>query len=117
MTQDSFKLFISQWVTPFTLVIAFGAVVWGIQLNYATLQNTKRLGAQAAEIRLIRDQDISANLILVRATLLQDQLEKRLVRVERAQAVHDKEAEAWKRKIIKNESRLSRRDSGDNPLN
>ena len=104
---DSFQEFTSKWITPATLLIMFGAVVWGIQLNVAVVANAKAVGAVTASQKDLQAKQAEHDLAWARAVVIQEQLLERLATNEESLDNHLIEAEQWKRKILQNETRIS----------
>lgn len=79
-----------KWFNPTTVMAIFGAIVWGIQLNFAVLQNTKDLGeAEALNQKMVSVvQSISDQQ--VRLAVTQEQLVSRLQRLEDRVHKYDK---------------------------
>lgn len=71
-----------KWFNPTTAMALFGAIVWGIQLNFAVLQNTKDIGeAEALNQKLISVvQEISEQQ--VRLSVNQENITRRIERIE-----------------------------------
>lgn len=71
-----------RWLNPTTAMALFGAVVWGIQLNFAVLQNTKDIGQMEGQqneiVKLLNEQQ----QVLVRQTVLISELERRVTKHE-----------------------------------
>lgn len=71
-----------KWLNPTTAMALFGAVVWGIQLNFAVLQNTKDIGSlQTSQSEVVKLLNAQQQLI-TKQTVLLDQLERRVNRHE-----------------------------------
>ena len=86
---DSFDRFTHRWITPASIMVLFGAVVWGVQLNLITLQSVERIAALSEQsIDLSRKvaaleahrYEISALLASTAATL--DKITDRIERCE-----------------------------------
>lgn len=71
-----------RWFNPTTVMAIIGAMVWGIQLNFAVMQNTKDLGkaSQLQQNMVEVVQKISQQQI--RITVIQEQSLDRLGRLE-----------------------------------
>jgi len=84
---DSFDRFTHRWVTPASLMVLFGAVVWGVQLNLITLQSVERIAALSEEsIELSRKvAALEAQRYEISALLAStaDTLDKITARIER----------------------------------
>lgn len=77
------------WVNPTTAMVLFGAIVWGIQLNFSVLQNSKEIGylgaSQSKIIQLQQDmvvQNTKTALILERVTETQDRMAAAAEKIE-----------------------------------
>lgn len=110
MTIDSFNAFVQKWVTPATVVIVFGAIVWGVQLNLLSLQHTRAIAANHTAIKAINDRLTADEFSLQKTALLLEQTAARLAEVKRAADEHNREAEKWKRQIIRNQDAIERND-------
>lgn len=69
------------WVNPTTIMVLFGAIVWGVQLNFSVLQNTKEIGylgsSQQKILQIQQDmvvQNTKTAVILERITQTQDRM-------------------------------------------
>lgn len=109
MTVDSFNLFIQKWVTPATVVIVFGAIVWGVQLNVLSLQHTRAIAANHEKIIQLESREIKTEFDLQRTALLLEQTSANLAELKTAHDNHIQEAERWKRRILLNEERTKPR--------
>jgi hypothetical protein len=103
---DSFNDFVQRWITPFTVLTFFGAVIWGVQLNYITLQLTEAVAVQKDQIDRLRRDDAAVSVTLAQGIMVQQHIVKALERIEEQLDQHDDEAEEWKRKILLNEQKL-----------
>jgi len=107
MTVDTFQSFIQKWVTPATIVIAFGAIVWGVQTNAITIQNAKAIEKQSLEFGSLASRIVQTELNAQRTAILLEQATSNLTRLQRAVNDHLTEAEAWKRRIIRNQDAIN----------
>jgi len=84
-----------KFVSPAGVMILFGAIVWGIQLNFATLHNTQAIGelraTQAEGVRLLNE-----------TALKMERISAMLGALERRHSEHLTEAELWKERILQN---------------
>jgi len=80
--QKHYPKWYDKFFSPAGVMILFGAIVWGIQLNFATLQNTESIG----ELRASQEDGIKllyeATIKLERTAATLDSLEKRIVGLE-----------------------------------
>jgi septal ring factor EnvC (AmiA/AmiB activator) len=104
-----------KWVNPTTMMVLFGAIVWGIQLNFAVLQNTKELGqVQATQQKVVVIQQEMQRQSIRLATLLetmernQERNTKLLEETNKHVLEREKEAEGWKKRIEGNEDDINR---------
>ena len=96
-----------KWVNPTTVVILFGAVVWGIQLNVVVLDHTEKLAKNTTKNEL-QDSELRAHSeALIRLSTILDSLERRVEKNTVHSRSHETESEEWKRIIMQNESRIS----------
>ena len=73
---------VERWVTPTTLLTAFGGVVWGIQLNFAVLHHASQL-AQINTEMIAHEQDSKKYIAVIeRSTVILDNIERRLHNLE-----------------------------------
>lgn len=56
----------------------FGAIVWGVQLNFAVISMTEKLGALDTQTVINRNMDEEQNRQIVRISVILEQLEKRV---------------------------------------
>ena len=108
MGVDSFNEFVKKWMTPATVLTAFGAVVWGVQLNIISVKNSETGAANAQAIRVLTERVTSDEFELQRTALLLEQTSANLAALKRASEAHNAEAEKWKRQIIRNQDELNR---------
>ena len=102
----------SKWATPAGLTIMFGAIVWGVQLNFAIINLTDKLGEIDAEADVSQrtQRDIAATVL--KATLMMDEMEKDVLAVVKHVNDHNKESAEWKQRILILEERLRRANMG-----
>ena len=86
---DSFDRFTHRWITPATLVIVIGFIVWGVQLNIITLQSVERIAElnkeglrMSSEIAGLSGQRLEALAITAATVKALDVLERRITRNE-----------------------------------
>lgn len=68
------------WATPTGLMVIFGCVVWGVQLNFAVMALTERVGDGASRIRANEEAlvEISRNNVETAVIIehLQDEIQE-----------------------------------------
>ena len=69
---------IQRWLTPTSLAILFGAIVWGIQLNFVALHNAEELSVLKEAIQTIQDVDQRVLTAQARNTVVQQHLLDRM---------------------------------------
>jgi len=99
-----------KWVNPTTVMVLFGAIVWGIQLNFAVLQNTKEIGQVAGTQQKIVEIQQTIQQNTIRLSVLIEELQKHQVRntelLEKTNKYvldRERDAEGWKKRIEGNE--------------
>ena len=101
MAETGFRMsqMLSAWASPAGVLLLLGGIVWGVQLNVATMrlsQDYSQIAAvqakQGAEIN-----EVSRNLL--RATLLLQGMEMRVNEAVQTVKEHNVESEDWKRRI------------------
>ncbi|WP_372743278.1 hypothetical protein [Neptunomonas sp.] len=105
MTMDAFNQWIDKWIRPTTVMIVVGAIVWGVQLNIVTLNHAELISAQNIRIAKMVAAQHQTEIELTRTAVLLDQIAQRLQETAEIVAIHNKEAEEWKRRIMLNERR------------
>ena len=100
---DKFGDFLNKWITPVTLTAIFGAIIWGVQLNIATLNTTKQVASLLVEYQTLEREITALDRSVSRIAIILDNLENRIARTEEVVEEHNKEAEEWKRRILLNE--------------
>lgn len=71
-----------KWLNPTTAMAIFGAIVWGIQLNFIALQNREDIGKLEATQTRIVDLVQAQQEQSIRQTVLLEQLERRIRNAE-----------------------------------
>lgn len=106
--QSALLTIASKWATPSGLLILFGAVAWGVQLNVAIINLTDKVSELdvKTDATLTTQAEIAANVL--RATVLMGEMEKDMMAVMRHVDEHNDESEAWKQRIIRLEERMRR---------
>lgn len=110
MTVDAFNAFIQKWVTPATVVIVFGAIVWGVQLNILSLQHAQAIARNHEAVKSLDQRLTSAQFDAQKMALLLEQATQHLAAVQKSLDDHYREAEQWKRQIIRNQDAIERID-------
>lgn len=105
MTVDSFNAFIDKWIRPSTIVIVFGAIVWGVQLNFITLEQAKSISALQKEVSRVREQQVKDEFDLQKTAILLERTSANLAKLREDYYEHAREAERWKQRILSNEER------------
>ena len=100
----------SAWLHPQVLLILIGAIfaglVWGIQLNIAVLMHSKRHAHLEGRVDA---HDKILDLLtkdLLRVSLILSGLEKSVEKAVGHVDEHEKEAEAWKHRIVAVEEKV-----------
>jgi hypothetical protein len=102
---DKMEGILQGWLSPAGALLLLGGIVWGVQLNVATMN----LGSQVSELAAKQDQvgdrllEISENNL--RTSLLITQLAEEVVELKGEVSSHNKEAEIWKRTITRLQER------------
>ena len=110
-----FTGFLSSWATPTGVALLLGGIVWGVQLNVATMNLnagvvtlTERVAAVEKESEIIGDN-------LLRTTIVLEAMEIRMIKALEHVENHNKESEDWKRRIVILEEMLRRHDEMAKP--
>lgn len=106
MSVDSFNLFVSKWVTPATVVIVFGAIVWGVQLNFLMLEHSRAIGLHAEKISTLGIEQKNLEFNAQKTAIILDQAVRSLSDIIIKIETHDAEAETWKRQILLNQQNI-----------
>lgn len=95
-----------KWMSPAGLMVVFGGLVWGIQLNFAVLTQQ----ADIAGLKEAYDKQQQINhehaLQMTRIALLIDQVVEKVERLDRDSGKHEAESGLWKRMIENNKTRI-----------
>lgn len=70
------------WLNPTSVMVLFGAIVWGVQLNFSVLQNTKDIGnvtGVQSKILEIQQEMVTQN---TRIWLLVEKMDEQLNDIE-----------------------------------
>jgi predicted phosphohydrolase len=84
-----------QWISPTSVAILVGAIVWGIQLNFATLENSKDIGSLTGKQEKLIEMQHETAAKMERITTVLENLEER-------HREHLDEAALWKERILEN---------------
>jgi len=99
-----------KWINPTTVMVLFGAIVWGIQLNFAVLQNTKDIGQVAGTQQKIVEIQQTIQQNTIRLSVLIEEMQKHqerntqlLERTNKYVIDREREAAGWNKRIEGNE--------------
>ena len=109
--QTTFRRFVDKWVTPTTIAMMFGAIVWGLNLTNTQKNLIAVTAEHGVDIKYIYQEISKLRLTDGEQTLLLDQIAKRVERMHQADLKHFEEAEVWKRKIERNSDYVNRKRS------
>lgn len=102
----NFRRFMDKWITPTTIAILFGAIVWGVQLNVLTMNLVESDAEQNEKIEKLAASINDMSFNTTRQSLIMDATVQKLTKIDAQLAEHIKTAEKWKRRIISNELNL-----------
>jgi len=94
------------WLSPAGALLLLGGIVWGVQLNVATMNLSSQMSELNAKQGNISDRLLEVSDNSLRTTLLMKQLTERMAEMDADVDVHFDEAEDWKLKIIAIEERM-----------
>ena len=77
------KVLLDKWTGPAGILIMFGAIVWGVQLNFAVLALTDELAAQRVILERNMEQSNEVTLSVAKAATLLESLTRQLDILER----------------------------------
>lgn len=109
MTVENFNSWMDKWIRPSTLMAAIGAIVWGVQLNVATINQQSEIAENNSAIKQLIEHQAQIDINQAETAILLNQVAIQLKEDRQILLDHLKEAEEWKRRIILNE----RKGSGD----
>lgn len=112
MNGEVIKNALSNWLSPAGVLVLFGGIVWGIQLNIAVVENAKAISKLTKAVEVEEAINVAQNETLARTAVILDNITERLRAAEGHVVEHDRDAEQWKRRIIRNESILERMRNG-----
>lgn len=103
---QTLKMLIDKWSGPAGLMVIFGLIVWGVQLNVATITQTRLIERNQANIELLLDKVGQSELNAARTAIILDQIDARSRVNQQDIRAHNKEAETWKQQIIRNQDSI-----------
>ncbi|MGI9571134.1 MAG: hypothetical protein ACR2PH_15680 [Desulfobulbia bacterium] len=92
----------NNWFTPAGLLVVFGAIIWGVQLNWGVLRLIEENTEAAAIREEILAKQVAVTINLERTTLLLSVLEQKVEVLDDKVEAHEIEAEKWKERIRRN---------------
>ncbi len=89
-----------RWMGPTGVAIIAGGIIWGIQLNYATMNLTSQVARITKDVEIHDSQldEVSANLL--RTTIVLQNMEEEMSEAVGIVKEHNDASEEWKRRII-----------------
>jgi len=93
---------LTQFISPAGILLLFGGVVWGVQLNIAVMSLTGTVKQQEIRIKEISKQDQETIQMMIKTTAILDNLTRRFEKVENVLETH----EGWKHRIIRLEENM-----------
>jgi cell division protein FtsL len=106
MTLEQFS---EKWITPSSLMILIGAIIWGVQLNAAVLDLAREISKLEQRVAQNTTINVAQNESLIKLGTIVDGIEKRIQKAEHHVIEHERDSEIWKRRIQANEARLQGR--------
>ena len=103
---QTFKMLVDKWSGPAGLMVLFGAIVWGVQLNIGMLRLVEEMERNRLNIELLLERNAEIELNAARTALILDQIDNRLREDHLDLKNHLTEAEQWKREIIRNQDAI-----------
>lgn len=91
--------FAEQWTTPTGIMIIFGCVVWGVQLNMAVMSLNERVTAASTRTGANESALVVVSQNNLKTALIIEHLQTEVAEVVEKSEEHSKEAEEWKRRI------------------
>lgn len=92
-----------RWVNPTTVLTLIGGVVWGVQLNMMVVELAEESAANNAIQERLRQEISDFRVNQEKHTLILDNLVRDVSGIRYDIDAHNKEAEAWKQRILRNE--------------
>lgn len=71
-----------KWINPSSVLALLGGVVWGVQLNFAVLANSENIGHLRASTQKVQTTDQRQNEQLARISVILENIERRVGRLE-----------------------------------
>jgi ribosomal protein S15P/S13E len=97
---------LEKWASPAGVLIMFGGVVWGVQLNIATMNLTKELSAIDGRTNELSKELVEVSKNTIRTSVILNSISKEVDNAMNHVESHKEDAEDWKRRILINEQRL-----------
>lgn len=105
-------MFVEKWITPVTLSCIVGGIIWGVQINIGVLNLTKAVTAQQIDFHELQIEHRQYELSIAKTAIIQESMLKQLSALQKAVAEHEREANRWKQRIIRNDEAI-RRNGGE----
>ena len=103
---------LAEWATPAGITIVIGGIIWAIQLNVATMNNSKAIGKLHGSIERIDKENQLQGTQLTRAVIILDALEAKLERLEANIHEHEQESNRWRQRVAVIEEKLNHIEGG-----
>lgn len=103
---------LTHWAGPLLAAlgtIIAGAIIWGIQLNYAVLKHTASIGRLQKQITDHQNESGAHYLQIAKTALLLDELEKRMHDLSEDIKVDKEKQENWRHRVVALEARIDRK--------
>ena len=97
---------LEKWISPAGILVLFGGVVWGVQLNVATMNLTKQMSGLSGKTDELSHEMSEIAQNNVRTSMILSALTKDIDRALEHTEEHERDSEDWKRRIMLNEQRL-----------
>lgn len=97
---DTFREWVDKWIQPTTVMVAIGAIIWGVQLNVAILQTGATNTQQSELLAELAKKQQAMEIQLAQTAILLDHITQRLTDNTQRVLEHDKELAAWERKML-----------------
>jgi hypothetical protein len=99
---------VENWVSPSGVLLVIGGVIWGVQLNVATMNLTAEITTQQDRISRLEQDAEHTHENLLRTTLVLEAMEIRMIEALEHVENHNTESEDWKRRIVVLEAMMER---------